>query len=177
MQPAGRRLDIPGLMEHLFLSLNKLLRLSAFSQWRIGNKFNKHFISSLYLSFWLAEKCWRRYTKGKQLPWYASGNANKLLTGRNFLVAFFSCIEVWLKFRTACQDHQAGKTAVKCLSHGHNREARAGFESRYVDYHHDTLITRAHCRRQTNSEVSHPTESPQWSHLIVVEKFNYWVFI
>ena len=30
-------------------------------------------------------------------------------------------IEIILKFRTASQNHQAGKSAVKCLSQGHNR--------------------------------------------------------
>ena len=33
-------------------------------------------------------------------------------------------------FRTACQDHQAGESAVKCLSQGHNRMAQVGFEPR-----------------------------------------------
>ena len=31
---------------------------------------------------------------------------------------------------TACQDHQAGENAVKCLSQGHNRMAQVGFEPR-----------------------------------------------
>ena len=43
-------------------------------------------------------------------------------------------IAVCLKFnknmRTACQDHQAGESAVKCLFLGHNRTKRVGFESR-----------------------------------------------
>ena len=34
------------------------------------------------------------------------------------------------KFRTSCQDHIAGENAVKCLSQGHNRMARVGFEPR-----------------------------------------------
>ena len=33
-----------------------------------------------------------------------------------------------VKFRTACQDHQAGESAVKRLSQRHNRMARAGFK-------------------------------------------------
>ena len=32
-----------------------------------------------------------------------------------------------MKLRTACQDRQAGESAVKCLSQGHNRTAR-GFQ-------------------------------------------------
>ena len=33
-----------------------------------------------------------------------------------------------MKFRTACQDHQAEESAVKCLSQKHNRMARVGFD-------------------------------------------------
>ena len=32
----------------------------------------------------------------------------------------FSFIEKWLKFSTACQDHQAGEKVVKCLSKRYN---------------------------------------------------------
>ena len=32
------------------------------------------------------------------------------------------------EIRTVCQDHQAGESAVKCLSQGHNRKVRVGFE-------------------------------------------------
>ena len=41
-----------------------------------------------------------------------------------------------MKFTTACQDHQAGKSAVKCLSQGHNGMTRVGFEPRlgYIDH-------------------------------------------
>ena len=35
-----------------------------------------------------------------------------------------------MKSRTAWQDRQAGKSAVKCLSQGHNKMARVGFEPR-----------------------------------------------
>ena len=35
-----------------------------------------------------------------------------------------------LKCRTACQDHQAEESAVKCLSQAHSRMARVGFEPR-----------------------------------------------
>ena len=35
-----------------------------------------------------------------------------------------------MKFGTACQHHEAGENAVKCLSQGHNRIARVGFEPR-----------------------------------------------
>ena len=40
-----------------------------------------------------------------------------------------------MKFTTACQDHQAGESAVKYLSQGHNRMARAGFELRRNRHH------------------------------------------
>ena len=43
---------------------------------------------------------------------------------------FYTFIEMLLKFRTACQDHQAGESVVKCLSQGHNRMERVGFEPR-----------------------------------------------
>ena len=33
-----------------------------------------------------------------------------------------------MKFRNACQDRQAGESAVKCLSQGHNRIVRVGFQ-------------------------------------------------
>ena len=33
-----------------------------------------------------------------------------------------------MKFRTACQDQQAGKVPQKCLSQGHKQILRVGFE-------------------------------------------------
>ena len=42
-------------------------------------------------------------------------------------ICFFSFIEICLKFKTTCQDHQAGESTVKCLSQKHNRVARVGF--------------------------------------------------
>ena len=36
----------------------------------------------------------------------------------------------------ACQDYQAGESAVKCLSQGHNRMAQVDIEPRHVDYNH-----------------------------------------
>ena len=53
-----------------------------------------------------------------------------------------------MKFTTAFQDHQAGKSAVKCLSQGHNRMTRVGFEPRlgYVDHNHGTLTTQPRFR-------------------------------
>ena len=35
-----------------------------------------------------------------------------------------------MKFRTACQDRQAGKSAAKCLFQGHDRMTLIGFELR-----------------------------------------------
>ena len=35
-----------------------------------------------------------------------------------------------MKFKTACQDHQAWNNTVKCLFQGHNRMSRASFEPR-----------------------------------------------
>ena len=52
-------------------------------------------------------------------------------------------IEILLQFRTACQDHQAGESAVKCLSQGHNRMAQVGFEPRdHADHQSGALTTR-----------------------------------
>ena len=34
------------------------------------------------------------------------------------------------KIKTTCRDHQAGESAVKCLSQGHNRMVQVGFEPR-----------------------------------------------
>ena len=34
------------------------------------------------------------------------------------------------EIRTACQNHQAGESAIKCLSKKQKRTARVGFESR-----------------------------------------------
>ena len=42
----------------------------------------------------------------------------------------YPLIEIRLKLRTGCQDHQAGKSAVKCLSQGHKRMVRVDFELR-----------------------------------------------
>ena len=44
-------------------------------------------------------------TQGKQLPRSASWHPKILLFGWNFLIWIFSFIEIWLKYRTACQDH------------------------------------------------------------------------
>ena len=55
--------------------------------------------------------------RAKQLPPAASVDAKVLLSGRNFLFLFFSFFtKIWLKFRTACQDFQAGESVVICLS-------------------------------------------------------------
>ena len=42
----------------------------------------------------------------------------------------YPLIVIRLKLRTGCQDHQAGKSAVKCLSQGYKRMVRVGFELR-----------------------------------------------
>ena len=47
-----------------------------------------------------------------------------------FLFWFFSFIEIGLKFRTTCEDHQVGESAVKCLSQGHSRMAQVGFKQK-----------------------------------------------
>ena len=35
-----------------------------------------------------------------------------------------------MKFRNACQDHQAGESAIKCLSQEHNKNAQVDFKPR-----------------------------------------------
>ena len=35
-----------------------------------------------------------------------------------------------MKFKTACQDQQAGESNINCFSQGGNRMARVGFEPR-----------------------------------------------
>ena len=52
-----------------------------------------------------------------------------------------------MKFRTTCQDHQAGKSTLKYLSQGHNRMARVGFERDHVDHLHGTLTIQPRCRQ------------------------------
>ena len=47
-----------------------------------------------------------------------------------FICFLFSFLEIQLRFRTACRDHQVKKSFVKCLSQGRNRTARVGFEPR-----------------------------------------------
>ena len=54
-------------------------------------------------------------------------------------------IAIRLKFRTIFQDRQAEESAVKCLSQGHNRMARVGFEprpcqSRSQRFNHSTTL-------------------------------------
>ena len=56
-------------------------------------------------------------------------------------IFYFSFTEIWLKFRTSCQDRQAGESAVKCLSFGHSKMARVGFERDHVDHNHSALTT------------------------------------
>ena len=45
-----------------------------------------------------------------------------------FILGFSVFIKISLKFRSACQDQQAGKSVVKCLFLGYNKVARVGFE-------------------------------------------------
>ena len=54
------------------------------------------------------------------------------------------------KFRTACQDYQAGKIAVKCLSQGHHKMARVDFEprpslSQSRPFNHSTTLLTKKC--------------------------------
>ena len=54
-----------------------------------------------------------------------------------------------IKFRIACQDYQAGESAVKCRSQGHNRMVQVEFEPRPCrsqsrrSNHSTTLLTTA----------------------------------
>ena len=68
---------------------------------------------------------------------------------KNFYFGFLVFIKIWQKFRIACQDCQAGKSVVKCISQGHKRIkriARVGFNRDHVDHNHDALTTRSRCR-------------------------------
>ena len=44
-----------------------------------------------------------------------------------------------MKFKTACHDRHAGKSAVKCLSERHNRMTQVSFERDHVDHNHGAL--------------------------------------
>ena len=71
---------------------------------------------------------------------------------------YCSPLEIFNRDMTVCQDHQAGKSAVKCLSQGHNRMARVGLNRDRVDHDPDALTTRprcGHCFRILYSSVVH----------------------
>ena len=71
-------------------------------------------------------------TQGKQLLGPVSGDAKILLFEILFILFLFSFVEIGLKFSrpTACLEHQAGRSAVKCLSQRRNRMAREAFKVR-----------------------------------------------
>ena len=46
---------------------------------------------------------------------------------------------------SACQDQQAGISAIKCLSQGHNRMVQMVLNQEHVDHKHGTLTTRPCC--------------------------------
>ena len=52
------------------------------------------------------------------------------------------------EIKTACQDHQAGQSAVKCLSQGHNKMVQVVFEPRPCRSRSGALTTRPRCRYQ-----------------------------
>ena len=54
------------------------------------------------------------------------------------------------KNRTACQDHQAEESIVKCLSRGHNRMARVDFELRLCRSQSRRSQPPPRCRRQSH---------------------------
>ena len=62
------------------------------------------------------------------------------------------------KLKTACQDHQAGESTVKCLSQEHNKMARVDFElrpCRSQSRHSQTLDNAADI---VNQELLRPLE-------------------
>ena len=59
--------------------------------------------------------------KAREVPIHRTGNYQDIALWLKFLFWFLIFIEIWLKFRTGCLDHQAGKSAAKCLSLGQNR--------------------------------------------------------
>ena len=44
------------------------------------------------------------------------------------------------EIKNGFQESQAGESAVKCLSQGHNRMAQVGLNQDHVDHNHGTLI-------------------------------------
>ena len=60
----------------------------------------------------------------------------------------YPLIEIRLKLKTGCQDHQAGESAVKCLFQGHKRMVGEGFELRLCrlqsrrSKHSTTMLTK-----------------------------------
>ena len=62
--------------------------------------------------------------KGKQLPRPALEDA-KILLSASYLVQILLYLLVQI---VACQDHQAGECAIKCLFYRQNRMAQVGFE-------------------------------------------------
>ena len=51
-----------------------------------------------------------------------------------FFLVFFTFIKISMKFRTACQYHQARENAKKCLSQGHNRMTPEDSQSDHVNH-------------------------------------------
>ena len=44
-----------------------------------------------------------------------------------------------MKFRIACQDCQAGESAIQCLSQGHNRTVQVVSNQDHVNHNHSAL--------------------------------------
>ena len=97
--------------------------------------------STLYIGQAITLTCLRRY--------------QNIAVRLNFLI-FFSFIEILLKFRTDCQDHQGGKSALRCLFQRHQRMAQIGFEPR--------------SRRSQSQRTNHSTRCRQIVNINLIEK-------
>ena len=52
-----------------------------------------------------------------------------------------------MKFISACQNHQEGESAEKCLSQRTQQKTLVGFEARPFDHNHGALTTRPRYRQ------------------------------
>ena len=57
-------------------------------------------------------------------------DAKILRSDKKIFFWFFSFMKIWMKFRTACQDHQTGKSAVNVSFSRTQQNAQVGFEPR-----------------------------------------------
>ena len=110
----------------------------SLSRWTIVRRIDELFFISIFILL--------NRRKATEALIHRIGNYPDLLRRCKILLSASNLIEILLSFKTACQDHQAGECAVKCLSQKHNRMARVGFEPNRVADHPGSLTTRPRCR-------------------------------